>query len=37
MLLNNRKFKYLKNYRNVFLKVDKALSKLMTLLISNKK
>ena len=52
MLLNNREFKFLKNYRNVygkssekreyrdenvFLKVDRALSKLITLLISNKK
>ena len=50
--LNSRKFKFLKNYRNlygkssvkreycdenVFLKVDRALSKLITLLISNKK
>ena len=52
MLLNSRKFKFLKNYRNVnvkssanceyrdenvFLKGDRALSKLITLLISNKK
>ena len=52
MLLNIRKFKFLKNYRNVnvkssakreyrdenvFLKIDRALSKLITLLISNKK
>ena len=48
MLLNNRQFKYLKNYRNVnvkssakreyrdenvLLKGDRALSKLITLLI----
>ena len=52
MLLNSRKFKFLKNYRNVnvkssakreyrdenvFLKDDRALSKLITLLISTKK
>ena len=52
MLLNSRRFKFLKNYRNVnvkssvkceshdknvFLKGDRALSKLITLLISNKK
>ena len=52
MLLNSRQFKFLKNYRNVyvkssakreyrdenvFLKGDRALSKLITLLISNKK
>ena len=52
MLLNTRQFKFLKNYRNVyvkssakreyrdenvFLKGDRALSKLITLLISNKK
>ena len=52
MLLNNREFKFLKNYRNVygkssakreyrdenvFIKVDRALSKLITLLIPNKK
>ena len=52
MLLNSREFKFLKNYRNVyvkssakreyrdenvFLKEDRALSKLITLLISNKK
>ena len=52
MLLNGRQFKFLKNYRNVylkssakreyrdenvFLKGDKALSKLITLLFSNKK
>ena len=52
MLLNNRQFKFLKNYRNVyvkssakreyrdenvFLKGDRALCKLITLLISNKK
>ena len=52
MLLNSRQFKFLKNYRNVyvkssvmreyrddnvFLKVDKALSKLITLLIKQKK
>ena len=52
MLLNTREFKFLKNYRNVyvkssvkreyrdenvFLKGDRALSKLITLLISNKK
>ena len=52
MLLNNRGFKFLKNYRNVygkssakreyrdenvFLKIDRALSKLIMLLISNKK
>ena len=52
MLLNSRQFKFLKNYRNVyvkssakreyrdenvFLKVDRALSKLIILLISNKK
>ena len=52
MLLNSRKFKFLKNYRNVnaksstkrryrdenvFLKSERALSKLITLLISNKK
>ena len=51
MLLNSRQFKFLKNYRNayvkssakreyrdenVFLKSDRALSKLITLLISNK-
>ena len=47
MLLNSREFKFLKNYRNVnvyeyrdenvFLKGDRALSKLITLLILNKK
>ena len=52
MLLNSRQFKFLKNYRNifvkssakreyrdenVFLKGDRALCKLITLLISNKK
>ena len=49
MLLNSREFKFLKSYRNVygksrdfddenvFLKVDRAVSKLITLLISNKK
>ena len=52
MLLNSRQFKFLKNYRNVyvkssakreyrdesvFLKGDRALNKLITLLISNKK
>ena len=50
MPLNNRQFKFLKNYRNVkikssaklddenvFLKGDRALSKWITLLISNKK
>ena len=52
MLLNSRQFKFLKNYRNVyvkssakreyrdenaFLKGHRALSKLITLLISNKK
>ena len=52
MLLNSREFKFLKNYRNayvklsaeheyrdedVFLKDDRALSKLITLLILNKK
>ena len=52
MLLNSRQFKFLKNYRNVyvkssakreyrdenmFLKDDRALSKLITLLILNKK
>ena len=52
MLLNSRKFKFLKNYRNLygkssskreyrdenlFLKVDRALRKLITILISNKK
>ena len=52
MLLNSRQFKFLKNYRNVyvkssakreyrdenvFLKGDRALSILITLLISNKK
>ena len=45
MLLNSRQLKFLKNYRNVnvkssanvFLKGDRALSKLITLLISNKK
>ena len=52
MVLNSRQFKFLKNYRkvyvkssakreyreeNVFLKGDRGLSKLITLLISNKK
>ena len=52
MLLNSREFKFLKNYRNVyvkssakreyhdenvFLKVDRALSKLITVSILNKK
>ena len=52
MLLNSRRFKFLKNYRivyvkssakreyrdeNVFLKGDRPLSKLITLLIFNKK
>ena len=52
MLLNSRQFKFLKNYRNVyvkssakrvyrdenvFLKGDRALGKLITLLILNKK
>ena len=52
MVLNSRRFKFLKNYRNlnvkssakheyrdknVFFKGDRALSKLITLLISNKK
>ena len=52
MLLNSRKFKFLKNYKNVyvkssakreyrdknmFLKGDRALRKLITLLILNKK
>ena len=52
MLLNSRQFKFLKNYKNVyvkssarrdyrdenvFLKGDRALSKLITLWISNKK
>ena len=52
MLLNSREFKFLKNYKNVyvkssakreyrdenvFLKGDRALSKLITLLILNKK
>ena len=49
MLLNSRQFKFLKNYRNVNVKSSakreyrdenvflKALSKLITLLISNKK
>ena len=52
MLLNSREFKFLMNYRNVylkssakreyrdenmFLKGDRALSKLITLLILNKK
>ena len=52
MLLNNREFKFLKNYKNVyvkssakreyrdeyvFLKGDRAISKLITLLILNKK
>ena len=52
MLLNSRQFKFIKNYRNlyvkssakreyrdenVFLKGDRASSKLITLLISNKK
>ena len=46
MLLNNRQFKYLKNYRNVNVKSiakreyrdeNRALSKLITLLISNEK
>ena len=44
MLLNSRQFKFLKSsakreYRdeNVFLKGDRALSKIITLLISNKK
>ena len=52
MLLNSREFKFLKNYKNVyvkssakreyraenvFLKDDRALSKLITLLILNKK
>ena len=52
MLLNNREFKFLKNYRNiygklsakreyrdenVFLKVERAVSELSTLLIFNKK
>ena len=51
MLLNSRKFKFLKNYRNayrklsakreycdenVFLTVDRALCKLIALLISTK-
>ena len=52
MLLNSRQFKFLKNFRNVnvklsakrehrdenvFFRGDRALSKLITLLISNKK
>ena len=50
MLLNSRQFKFLKNYRNVYVNssakreyrdenvfLNRALSKLITLLISNKK
>ena len=40
MLSNSRQLKFLKNYRNVNVilnKGDRALSKLITLLISNKK
>ena len=37
MLLYSREFKFLKNYRNVFLKGDRALSKLITLNLSNNK
>ena len=39
MLLNSREFKFLKNYRNVYVKssAKREYRKLITLLISNKK